>query len=266
MPIHLHPDGTYVRKHFSERLGRYEAYYIVEAYKNANTMLGMRQNANEKKFEQELINSARGKVIIDWEKYVKTWESRQGDLYLIPSGTLHGTGGHQMVLEMDTCPSNVGTEYSFFMYDYLRPSWDDDKKSFSAAPVRLQIKHGLAQVRWKRKEKWVQENLLAKPKVVRLGNGWSEEEFGSYGPMPFTIERLNFEKTMRCNTRGRFCHLLCVTKGDRVEIRSCSDRQRKTTLEWIQFALIPAGFGEYECVNVGKAKSCSVVRQRWKRG
>ena len=32
MPIHNHPGTAYVQRHFNEPLGRYETYYIAEAY------------------------------------------------------------------------------------------------------------------------------------------------------------------------------------------------------------------------------------------
>ena len=266
MPIHLHPDGEYVKKTFNERLGRYETYYIVEAYENANTMLGFTQDADIEEFKKKVLEAEQKKKKFDWTKYIKTWPSKEGDLYLIPTGTVHGTGGHQMILEMDTCPSNVGTEYSFFIYDFLRKSWDDTKKAFSAKPINLQVKHSFAQMREYRRENWVRNNLLAKPNITRKGKGWAEDRYDTYGPMPFIIERLHFEKKVTDNTKGKFCHLLFLTKGDRVMIRSKRNPSRKIELEWIQFGFIPANFGEYECINTGKSKSCTVVKQRWKRG
>lgn len=266
MPIHLHPDGNYIRQHFNERLGRYETYYIVEAYEHANTMLGLRTHADKKEFKRQIVAAETQQIKFDWTRYVKTWPSKKGDLYLIPAGTVHGTGGHQMILEMDTCPSNAGTEYSFFLYDYLRPSWDDDKKSFSAPPVRLQTRHGFGQARWQRREAWVKQNLLAKPTIVRKGPGWSEDRYTSFGPMPFLIERLHFRKKIEADTRGRFCHIVVLTEGDRVLIRSKREPRHAIELEWIQLALIPAGFGPYECINIGKSAACTLVKQRWKRG
>ena len=266
MPIHLHPDGEYIRKTFNERLGRYETYYIVEAYANANTMLGLKEDADVEEFKEKMITAEQKGIKFDWTKYVKTWSSKEGDLYLIPAGTVHGTGGHQMVLEIDTCPSSVGTEYSFFIYDYLRRSWDDDKKKFSAPPVRLQIKYGFNQARWYRREKWVKKHLRARPVTIRKGKGWSEERYTSYRPMPFLIERMHFQKKIVADTKGRFCHLIALTKGERVMIRSQKDSRNKIELEWIQLAFIPAGFGKYECINIGKSPSCTVVKQRWKRG
>jgi hypothetical protein len=266
MPIHLHPDGEYIKKHFNERLGRYETYYIVEAYENANTMLGFTKDADTKEFKKKVIEAHEKGIKFDWTKYVKTWPSKVGDLYLIPAGSVHGTGGHQMILEMDTCPSDTGTEYSFFIYDFLRKSWDDDKKDFVAPPVRLQIKHGLDQVRWYRKEKWVQKNLLAKPHIIRKGKGWSQDIYDTYGPMPFTIERLHFEKKASDNTQGKWCHLLFLTKGDRALILSKKNPKLQTEIEFIQFAFIPASFGEYECINIGNSPSCTIVKERWKKG
>ena len=84
--------------------------------------------------------------------------------------------------------------------------------------------------------------------------------------MPYHMERLHFEKSITADTQGRFCHLVCLTKGDRALIRSKTDPTKKIELEWIQFALIPAGFGEYECVNIGKAEKCTIVKERWKKG
>lgn len=266
MPVHLHPDDDYARKEFNEHMGRYETYYIVEAYENANTMLGLTQHADVEKFKQKIADADKKGEKFDWTEYVKTWPSEAGDLYLIPAGTVHGTGGHQMILEMDTCPSNVGTEYSFFIYDFMRPSWDDEVKDFCAKPVNLQIKHGFAQARWDRREEWVKENLLAKPKVLREGDGWREDQYSSYGPMPFHIERLHFQDSITSDTDGRFCHLLFLTKGDRVLIRSKIHAEYCTELEWIQFAFVPAGFGEYECVNIGQSEESTVVKMRWKKG
>ena len=46
MPIHNHPGSDYVKKHFNEPLGRYETYYIAEAYEGANTWMGFKDDAD----------------------------------------------------------------------------------------------------------------------------------------------------------------------------------------------------------------------------
>jgi len=265
MPIHLHPDTKYVRKNFHEVLGRYEVYYIVEAYKGANTMHGFYEDADLAEFRKKIVESEKKGTTFDWSKYVKCWPSKAGDLYLIPAGTAHGTGGNQMILEMDTCPSIIGTEYSFFLYDYRRHTWDAKSKTMTGNLVKLQLKHGITQCRWYRREKWVEKNIRPKARVIRSGKGRSLERFDSYAPMPYHIERLNFEEKIEADTLGRFFHFLCLTKGQRALIKSKERQERQIELEYIQCTVIPACFGKYECVNLGKGP-CALTRQRWKRG
>jgi hypothetical protein len=134
MPIHNHPDTDYVRRHFKEPLGRYETYYIAEAYEGANTWMGFKDDADVEEWERLCRDSENRKEIPNWKGFIANWDSNVGDLYLIPPGTTHAHGGNQMVLEMDTCPSIAATEYSFFTYDFARPSWDDDTKTMTGTP------------------------------------------------------------------------------------------------------------------------------------
>ena len=48
MPIHSHPGTDYVKRHFNEPLGRYETYYIAEAYEGANTWMGFKVAIEDK--------------------------------------------------------------------------------------------------------------------------------------------------------------------------------------------------------------------------
>ena len=52
MPIHNHPDTEYVKRNFNEPLGRYETYYIVEAYHDAGTMMGFKEDADLEEYER----------------------------------------------------------------------------------------------------------------------------------------------------------------------------------------------------------------------
>ena len=84
--------------------------------------------------------------------------------------------------------------------------------------------------------------------------------------MPYNIGQLNFEKSILHDTKGRFFHYLCLSKGDRARIRSVKNPEIEIELEYLQSTVIPAGFGKYECENIGKAKSATLVMQYWKRG
>ena len=148
MPVHNHPSTGYVKPAFNEPLGRYETYYIAEAYEGATTMMGFKDDADLEEWERKCRESERNRQpIADWQKYVTFWDTNVGDLFLIPPGTTHGHGGNQMVIEMDTVPSVAGTEYSFFGYDFMRPTWDDAAKTMTASPMRMHLDHYFATTR-----------------------------------------------------------------------------------------------------------------------
>ena len=165
MPMHIHPSTKYVQDYFDEPLGRYETYYIAEAYEGANTWMGFKDDADIEEWERLCEESQNITPIENWKDFIANWNSKEGDLYLIPPGTMHGHGGNQMVLEMDTNPSINGTEYSFFEYDFARPSWDDDAKTMTAKPLKMHLEHG-RNMEKTRRESWVKDNLLSTPQVL----------------------------------------------------------------------------------------------------
>jgi hypothetical protein len=262
MPIHNHPDTAYNKRNFNEPLGRYETYYIVEAYRDAGTMMGFLEDADLEEYER-LCRESNNKIPFDWQKFVKRWDTNVGDLFLIPPGTEHGHGGNQMILEMDTGPSVAGTEYSFFTYDFARHTWDDKAKSMTAPPMRMHLEHSFRNNKWHR-EKYVQENLRARPVVV-LGDGDTRmDRYTSVPEMPFEIERFVFTKPMAHSTDGRYLQIPTLTVGKQVIIRSKSHPELETTLDFLQACLIPAGFGDYEFISPD-GRECTVVMIRLKK-
>jgi len=264
MPIHNHPSTDYVKQHFNEPLGRYETYYIAEAYEGANTWMGFYDGCDLEEFERKCRESNNLVEIKDWKEYICNWDSNVGDLYLIPPGTAHGHGGNQMVLEMDTCPSIAGTEYSFFQYDFARHSWDDDKKEMTGKPLKMHLEHGFDNEKWRR-ESWVKDYLLAKPKVEKWTKQYQKDIYETLSEMPFEIERFRFSEYCENDTEQKFCHIPTLTIGKKVIIRSKADPELKTTIELWQSAVIPAAFGEYEIINEDGGY-CEIVQIRWKKG
>jgi len=247
MPIHNHPDSAYNARNFNEPLGRYETYYIVEAYHDAGTMMGFKEDADLEEYE-DLCRDSNNRKVFDWQKYVKRWSTNVGDLFLIPPGTEHGHGGNQMILEMDTGPSIAGTEYSFFTYDFARNTWDDEAKSMTAPPMRMHIEHSFRNNKWRR-EKYVQEHLRARPAVVHGDGDTRMDRYSSIQEMPFEIERFVFTKPMKHSTEGRFLQIPTLTVGKEVILRSLSDPSLEVKLDFLQACLVPAGFGDYEFIS-----------------
>jgi len=205
-----------------------------------------------------------GKPFDNWKHFVANWETNVGDLFLIPPGTSHGHGGNQMVVEMDTVPSVAGTEYSFFGYDFCRHTWDDEKKSMTAKPMKMHIDHYFNNDKWRRAS-WVREKLRSKPRVVKWTPEYWIDRYDSLPEMPFEIERLHFYERAEYDTQGRFMHMVVLTVGERVMIRSMSEPEKTCEIEWFQGAAVPACFGTYEFVNMREG-FCTIVLVRWKKG
>ncbi len=264
MPIHNHPSTDYVKKHFNEPLGRYETYYIAEAYEGANTWMGFYNDVDLEQWEAKCRESNNLKEISDWKDYICNWDSAVGDLYLIPPGTDHGHGGNQMVLELDTCPSIAGTEYSFFSYDFARNSWDDNTKTMTAPPLKMHLDHSFNTSRYRR-EDYVKAKLRAKPKVVEWTKEYFIERYSSIDEMPFEIERIHYYKKGEYSTQGKFCHIITLTEGKTAVIYSKSNPEYRTQINLFQAAVIPASFGEYIIESDGTGKNTATL-VRWKKG
>jgi len=83
MPVHNHPSTDYVRRHFNEPLGRYDTYYIAEAYEDANTMMGFKKDADLEEWERKCRESwGKNKPFANWKDYIKIWPTNVDDLIL----------------------------------------------------------------------------------------------------------------------------------------------------------------------------------------
>ncbi len=264
MPMHIHPSSHYVQTHFDEPLGRYETYYIAEAYEGANTWMGFHDGADIEEWERLCEKSQNITPIENWKDFIANWPSKEGDLYLIPPGTMHGHGGNQMVLEMDTNPSINGTEYSFFEYDFARPSWDDNKKTMTGKPLKMHLEHG-RNMEKTRRASWVKDNLLSTPAVVKWTKDYYIDRYKTTPVMPYHVERIHFEKVGEFSTEGKFMNMLTLTVGSKVTVRSKTNKDLFAVCDKFQTLVVPACFGDYEIINEEGGRATCVI-QRWKQG
>jgi len=264
MPMHIHPSSKYVQDYFDEPLGRYETYYIAEAYEGANTWMGFHDDADIEEWERLCEASNNITPIENWKDFIANWNSKEGDLYLIPPGTMHGHGGNQMVLEMDTNPSINGTEYSFFEYDFARPSWDDDAKTMTGKPLKMHLEHG-RNMEKTRRASWVKDNLLSTPKVIKWTKEYFIDQYKSTPVMPYHVERIHFEKRGELDTEGKFMHMLTPTVASKVAVRSLTNPELQAECDKFSSLVIPASFGKYEILNACGGRVTCVI-QHWKKG
>ena len=259
MPIHNHPGTEYVKRHFNEPLGRYETYYIVEAYEGANTHMGFLEDASLEEWERLCRESwEKQQPIPNWREFIANWPTNVGDLFLIPEGTTHGHGGNQMVLEMDTCGNAAGGEYSFFGYDFMRPTWDDKAGTMTGKPMKMHLDRYFSIDKCCRAS-YVRDHLKPRAKIVKWTKEYYMDRFDTLPQMPFEIERLFFTERAVYTTQGKFLQAVTLTQGSGAVIRSLAHPERQTRLERLQCALVPACFGDYEIVADHPGSSTAVL-------
>jgi len=221
-------------------------------------MHGFKDDADIDEYIEAVKSSAETKQEFEWRKYIYEHPSKTGELHQLPPGTVHGTGGRQIILEIDTNPSRESTEYSFYLYDYCRPNYNYQKNDFTGRPAKLQIEHSLAVMRRNRRQNFMATQCRPGPVCLRQGEDWREMSFPMYYNMPYQINRFEFQTKIEDDTRDMF-HCLSLTFGSRTRVYSKRDPSNNFILEDCDTIVVPACFGEYVCENLGEGR-CEIVK------
>ncbi|MCM1508614.1 MAG: class I mannose-6-phosphate isomerase [Ruminococcus flavefaciens] len=115
LSVQVHPDDSYARIHENQN-GKNEMWYVLDAEENAELIYG---------FEEEIsLETARRAVydgtIMDYLHHEKV---SRGDVFYIPSGTVHAIGRGVVIAEIQE-NSNV----TYRVYDYDRKDENGSKR------------------------------------------------------------------------------------------------------------------------------------------
>jgi mannose-6-phosphate isomerase class I len=249
MAIQIHPDASYIRRTFGEPLRQDESYYIMAATPDAYVHLGIKKGIELSEFQECVERAEFEGTPFDHRKFVNVFPARQGDLFLIPAGTVHASGRGCVVLEL----SSTTDRYTFHFYDYLRPDLNGKLREIHAEHAfRMLRKHP------NRDTGWVKKNLIRKPKCLRRGRDWAEYVLGRREDLVFEVRRFEFATTVQDATRG-VPHVLSLVEGDEVLIRPLVSPEREFRLPFTETVLVPACTGKYDILNLGN-KPCKVLK------
>ncbi|MBC7123753.1 MAG: class I mannose-6-phosphate isomerase [Pseudothermotoga sp.] len=245
MAIQVHPNKTYVMRNFGEKVGQHEAYYIVLKKEGAGVYLGLKENVDVNDFKEKASKSHSMKVPFDYEKYVNFVESKVGDLFLIPAGTVHALGKNQVCLEIGT---SYG--YTFHIYDYLRPDLLGNLRE-------IHIEHAFAALKASYRENWVRRNLIQKPRLIRAQGNSKEYLLGRRREMVFEVRRIELEPGTWFDRTEETFHILTLVEGGHVEIRSVTNHFEPFLLNCTRTVILPKSLGEYVIVSPSK---CQILK------
>lgn len=243
----VHPKQDYIRSEFNEFMTQQESYYIMEKQGPSTVYLGLTEDCTKESFIEAVQTAQETAVPINIADYVNEFQAEKGDLYLIPTGTVHASGKNNLVLEI----SSTTWWFTFKIYDFLR-------KGLDGKPRPINIEHALPNIDFHKKTSWVKENLIAKPKLLRAQGSNEEYVLGQRDDLLFYVHRLHVTDSWNDQTNQEMV-MYNLVEGERVRIVSVNDETVFVEFSLAESYILPAAFGAYRIVNLGE-QPCKLIK------
>jgi mannose-6-phosphate isomerase class I len=244
LSVQCHPRTAYIKNEFGENFTQQEAYYILHADDHALVNLGFQGDIDPQEFREALERSASQGTPVDIPKFVQAHPSRKHDLFLIPDGTIHGSGTGNLVLEISTTPYI----FTFKLYDWLRADLDGN-------PRDLNIRRGFENLSFDRKGDSVRRDFISSLTVIRAGEDWQRCHLPTHPLHLYDVHRFHFHTKVTAETGGD-CLVMSLVEGSSILVRTETAGQR---FNYAETFIIPAAAGAFELINEGKEEAIVVA-------
>jgi len=235
LSVQCHPRPEYARLNFGEPFTQEEAYYILDSKEDSVVFLGFHDDVNPDKFRNELMSSFNEKKEISPEKYIQKIPSKKHDLFLIPYGTVHGSGKNNLVLEISSTPYI----FTFKLYDWLRPGLNGELRT-------LNIERGMENLYFDRCGDYVSEKLVSKPVLIDSGGDWKLFHLPTHETHLYGINRFHFMKSIDVSTENK-CLIMSLVEGSSVAVETENGCQQR--FSYAETFIIPAAAGKITISN-----------------
>ncbi|MGG3470416.1 class I mannose-6-phosphate isomerase [Neobacillus pocheonensis] len=243
----VHPKQEYVRKQFNELMTQQESYYIMDKKGDSKVYLGLTENCTREGFLNAVTTAQETAVPMPFTDYVNEFPAEKGDLFLIPTGTVHCSGKDNLVLEI----SSTTWWFTFKIYDYLR-------KDLDGKPRPVNIDHAFKNIDFYKKTDWVKENLIPEPQLVQVQGENEEYLLGQRDDLLFYVKRIHLQTEWMDNTNNEFV-MYNLVEGERIRIVSSTDESIFVELEYAESYILPSVLGAYKIMNLGSTP-CKLIK------
>ncbi len=243
LSLQVHPLKSFIQEKFGMPYTQDESYYMLDAEPDAVVYLGLKENVDRNRMEQDLRLAQTGERPFPAEKYVNAWPVKKHSHLSIPAGTIHCSGRNGLVLEISATP-----------YIFTFKLWDWDRLDLDGKPRPIHLDYGLENIQWDRTTEWVSENLIDLVHPVASGPGWREESTGLYKSEFIETRRHWFTGPVEHDTQGTL-NVLNLVEGEQIVVESPTEAFEPFTVHYAETFIVPAAVGKYRISPLGETKT-----------
>ncbi|NBU81390.1 MAG: mannose-6-phosphate isomerase [Flavobacteriaceae bacterium] len=115
LSIQVHPNDEMAKKRHNS-LGKTEMWYVMQADKNSQLIVGFKEKLSPK----EYIDNLKNKTLLN---ILDTKKVKQGDVFMLDTGTIHGIGSGILIAEIQQT-----SDITYRVYDFDRVDVDGNQR------------------------------------------------------------------------------------------------------------------------------------------